>query len=129
MKGNIVHFEVNAKDAKRAKQFYSKVFGWKFKDSQIPDVEYYIIDGVNPGGAVNPMQTEPGIVVYFETDDIEKTLKDIRDAGGQADPKQPVPTQGWFATCVDTEGNRISLFQSDPSVTMDNMPQRQETRA
>lgn len=129
MKGNIVHFEVNAKDPKRAKKFYSSVFGWKFKDSEIPGIEYYLIDGVNPGGAVNPMQTEPGIVVYFDTDDIDKTLKDIKASGGQAEAKQAIQGQGWFAACVDTEGNKISLFQSDPTVTMETEHQHEETRA
>lgn len=123
MKGNIVHFEVNAKDPARAKKFYSKVFGWTFKDSEIPGIEYYLIDGVNPGGAVNPNQTETGIVVYFETDNVDKTLKDIRDSGGQADAKQPIPGQGWFAACVDSEGNKISLFQPDPNVTMETEQQ------
>ena len=36
MAGNIVHFEINAKDASRAKRFYSSLFGWKYKDSEIP---------------------------------------------------------------------------------------------
>ena len=29
--------------------------------------------------------------------------------------KQPLPTHGWFAACVDTEGNNFSLWQSDPN--------------
>jgi hypothetical protein len=129
LKGDIVHFEVNAKDAQRAKKFYSTVFGWKYKDSDIPGIEYYLIDGATPGGAVNPMQAEPGIVVYFGTDDIDKTLKAVRDGGGKTEEKQPIPGQGWFAACVDTEGNKISLFQSDPSVTMETERQHQDARA
>jgi hypothetical protein len=35
----------------------------------------------------------------------------------------PIPTQGWFAACVDSEGNKFSLFQTDPSVTMETEQQ------
>jgi len=123
MAGNIVHFEINAKDAARAKRFYSALFGWKYKDSEIPGIEYYVIDGVNPGGAINPLQQEPGPVVYFDTDNIDASIAKVRDLGGKSDDKQPIPSQGWFAACVDTEGNKFSLFQNDPSVTMETEQQ------
>jgi uncharacterized protein len=123
MAGNIVHFEINAKDADRAKRFYSSLFGWKYKDSEIPGIEYYVIDGINPGGAINPMQQDPGPVVYFDTDDIDASIAKVRDLGGKSDDKMPIPTQGWFAACVDSEGNKFSLFQTDPSVTMETEQQ------
>jgi uncharacterized protein len=123
MAGNIVHFEINAKDANRAKRFYSSLFGWKYKDSDIPGIEYYLIDGANPGGAINPTQQEPGPVVYFDTDDIDVSIGKVRDLGGKSDDKMAIPGQGWFAACVDTEGNKFSLFQNDPSVTVETEQQ------
>lgn len=123
MAGNIVHFEINAKDASRAKSFYSSLFGWKYKDSEIPGIEYYVIDGANPGGAINPTVSEPGPVVYFDTDDIDASIAKVRDLGGKSDDKMAIPSQGWFAACVDTEGNKFSLFQNDPSVTMETEQQ------
>jgi uncharacterized protein len=130
--GDIVHFEINATDPQRAKKFYSNLFGWKYKDSNMPGVEYYLIDGITPGGGINP-QTDPSRTkaptVYFGTDDIDKTLKKVRDGGGTADEKQPIPGQGWFASCTDTEGNAFSLFQNDPSITMEQMTERQGARA
>ncbi|HYV22376.1 MAG TPA: VOC family protein [Candidatus Bathyarchaeia archaeon] len=118
MAGNIVHFEINTKDANRAKRFYSSLFGWKYRDSDMPEMEYYLVDGANPGGAINPNTQEPGIVVYFDTADIEASIGKVRELGGKSDDKMAIPAQGWFASCVDTEGNKFSLFQSDPSVTM-----------
>jgi len=130
--GDIVHFEINSKDPQRAKKFYSSVFGWKYKDSDIPGIEYYIIDGVTPGGAINP-QTDPSttkaLTIYFGTDNIDASLKKIRDAGGKVEEKQPIPGQGWFAGCTDPDGNAFSLFQSDPSVTMETEHAHQEARA
>ncbi|TMG49111.1 MAG: VOC family protein [Chloroflexi bacterium] len=131
MQGKIVHFELNAKDAARAKRFYSGLFGWKYKDSEIPGVDnYFLIDGIEPGGAINGMSPEkPGPVVYFDTDNIDESIKKVRDLGGKADEKLPIPFQGWFAGCTDTEGNTFSLFQNDPSVTMETEQQQQSARA
>jgi predicted enzyme related to lactoylglutathione lyase len=126
MAGNIVHFEINAKDPNRAKRFYSSLFGWKYKDSEIPGIEYYLIDGANPGGAINPSQ-DPGPVIYLDTEDIDASISKVRQLGGKADDKMAIPSQGWFAGCVDTEGNKFSLFQNDPSVTMET--EQQSARA
>jgi uncharacterized protein len=130
--GDILHFEINTRDPKRAKTFYTKIFGWKYKDSEIPGIEYYIIDGVTPGGAINPIAEASKVkapTVYFGTDDIDSTLKKVRDGGGTADEKQPIPGQGWFAACTDPDGNSFSLFQNDPSVTMETEHAHQEARA
>ena len=94
--GDIVHFEINTRDPERAKKFYSKAFGWKYKDSAMPGIEYYLIDGVTPGGAINPLAQDSKVkapTVYFGTDDIDATLKKVRDGGGTADAKQPIPGQ------------------------------------
>jgi len=123
MAGNIVHFEINAKDANRAKRFYTSVFGWKYKDSSMPGLEYYLIDGASPGGAINPMQQDPGPIVYFDTDDIDATIATVRKVGGKSEDKMAIQGQGWFAACVDTEGNKFSLFQADPGVTAETEQQ------
>lgn len=130
--GDIVHFEINTNNAERAKRFYTKLLGRKYKDLEIPGFEYYLIDGVNPGGAINPIAEASKVkapTIYFGVEDIDKSLKIVRDQGGSADAKQPIPGQGWFAACTDLDGNWFSLFQSDPSVTMETEHAHQEARA
>jgi predicted enzyme related to lactoylglutathione lyase len=39
----------------------------------------------------------------------------VRDSGGEADDKMPVPGMGWFAQCKDPEGNSFGLWQTDSS--------------
>ena len=56
-----------------------------------------------------------GLVVYHATGDVESSIAKVRELGGTADDKQPMPTHGWFASCVDTEGNKFSLWQADPN--------------
>jgi hypothetical protein len=115
----IVHFELPSADVARAKGFWTGLFGWTFEGMDGP-FEYLMTRGEEPVGAI--FQSEDagsGPVVYFAVDDIEASLAKVRELGGTAEEKQPIPTIGWFARCVDTEGNKFSLFQPDESVPGD----------
>ena len=109
MAGKIVHFELSAKDAKRAQHFYSTLFGWSFHDANMPGGEYYLTDD----GAIDPGAAEPGPYVYFGVKDIDAAIRTVRELGGTSEEKQPVPGEGWFARVTDTEGNRWALFEPD----------------
>jgi len=117
MAGNIVHFELPSEDADRASGFWRGLFGWQIGDSMMEGFDYRMFDAGNgQGGAV--MQSDKpgsGLVVYFSTDDIDASAAKVRELGGSAENKQPVPTHGWFASCTDTEGNAFSLWQPDPN--------------
>jgi predicted enzyme related to lactoylglutathione lyase len=114
--GKIVHIELPASDADRAQRFYSELFGWQFQDSGMEGIDYRMFQG-EPGGAVYPADNAgQGPIVYFETDDIDTELSKVRELGGEAEDKQPIPGVGWFAGCKDAEGNSFSFFQSDESV-------------
>ena len=116
----IVHFELPAADAARAQAFWTGVFGWKFQSWEGGPIEYHMLDGGEPGGAVYPSEELAGTgpIVYFYAEDIDAAVAKVRANGGQADDRQPIPTVGWFARCKDTEGNPFSLFQADESVPM-----------
>jgi uncharacterized protein len=116
MEGQLVHFELPAKDSSRAITFWKSLFGWKFREWSGP-VEYHMLDGNEPGGAIYPADDgRSGPVVYFGTSDIDASIARARELGGEAEDKQPIPGVGWFARCADTEGNSFSLFQGDESV-------------
>ncbi len=118
MPGKLVHFELPSQDATRAREFWSGLFGWEFQDSGTPGIDYFMVrTGDDQGGAVYTSDgSVRGPVVYFDTDDIDEALDEVRQLGGDAQDKQPIPGVGWFARCKDTEGNEFSLFQSDESV-------------
>ena len=124
MAGKLVHFEIVADDADRATKFYSSVFDWQFSDSGMPGIDYRMVKTADDqGGAIYPgerKQLSP--IVYFDTDDIDGTLAKIREGGGEAEDKMPIPHIGWFAACKDTEGNSFSVFQSDESAPMPEGP-------
>ena len=119
MPGKLVHFELPVQDVDRAKRFWSGVFGWEFGDSAMPDFQYFMVrTGEDQGGAIFPAD-EPATnpIVYFDTDDIDASIAKVKELGGTAEDKTPIPHVGWFTRCVDTEGINFSLFQSDESVT------------
>ena len=117
MAGKIVHFELVATDADRASGFWSGLFGWNIGASTMEGFDYRMFQNAEgQGGAVYPADETPGApIVYFDTDDIDASIAKVRDLGGTADDKQPVPTHGWFSACKDTEGNSFSLWQGDES--------------
>jgi predicted enzyme related to lactoylglutathione lyase len=118
MPGKLVHFELPSQNATRARDFWSGLFGWEFQDSGMPGIDYFMVrTGDDQGGAVYPSDGSiRGPIVYFDTDDIDASLGKVRELGGDADEKQPIPGVGWFARCKDSEGNEFSLYQSDESV-------------
>jgi predicted enzyme related to lactoylglutathione lyase len=120
MAGKLVHFEVLAKDADKATQFYSSVLGWEFSDSGMPGIDYRMTQtGEDQGGAVYaPSDGKTGLKVYFDTDDIDATIAKVRESGGEAEDKQTIPSIGWFSPCKDPDGIEFSLFQSDESAPM-----------
>jgi uncharacterized protein len=112
--GKLVHFELPAKDTSRATEFYKALFDWKIQTFEGP-MEYHMIEG-EPGGGIYPSQGADDFPkIYFDTDDIDAAIARVRELGGEADEKAPVPNMGWYALCKDTEGNPISLWQSDES--------------
>jgi predicted enzyme related to lactoylglutathione lyase len=106
----------------RAKRFYEQIFGFKYKDSGMPGGEYWLIDNgsKDQGGGLQPAQDgKTGhLTVYFDVDDIDKAVQQVRELGGTADEKLPVPGEGWFSGCLDSEGNAFSLWQSDKTAPM-----------
>jgi uncharacterized protein len=117
MAGKIVHFELRAADPDRATAFWGGLFGWNIGASMMEGMEYRMFQTADDqGGAIMSSDMPGGApIVYFDTDDIDASVAKVRELGGQAEDKQPVPTHGWFATCVDTEGTNFSLWQADPN--------------
>jgi predicted enzyme related to lactoylglutathione lyase len=114
------HFEIPVDDPDRAEKFYSSIFGWTF-DRYPGAPQYY--------GMATTGDTEPGIngalfqrgddsetTLTMSVDSIEEATASITAAGGKVlQGKTPIPSMGWFATCVDTEGNKFGLFTNDPN--------------
>lgn len=116
MPGTIVHFELPATDAERARTFWGSLFGWTFADAGMPEMEYSLTDaGGPPAGAIYLSEdlAAQGPIVYFDTDDIDESIAKVRELDGQAEEKLEIPGVGFICRCHDTEGNSFSLFQAN----------------
>lgn len=114
MAGEIVHVEFGSQDIDRAQTFWGGLFGWSFGDSGMPGMDYRMAQtGENVGAALFAAEETGHPNYYFATDDIEASSAKVRELGGQAEDKMPVPTHGWFAVCQDSEGNAFRLWQRD----------------
>ena len=117
MAGEIVHYELEAEDADRAQAFWSGLFGWQFQGSGMPEMDYRMAQISDTAGvAIYPSKQRQGFPnVYHATGDLDASAARIRELGGEAGEKTPVPGHGWFAACKDTEGNAFHLWQQDSS--------------
>jgi hypothetical protein len=117
MAGEIVHVELPAEDADRAQSFWNGLFGWSFQDSGMPGMDYRMAQaGESTGAAIFASEDRTGYPnYYFATDDIDASSVKVRELGGDAEGKMPVPGHGWFAACHDSEGNAFHLWQQDSS--------------
>ena len=115
MAGKVVHFEVPAADVDRAVGFYNGLFGLDIGASMMEDFDYRMFQSAEDQGGAIMSSEKPGsgLVIYLDTDDIDASIAKVRELGGTATDKQPVPTHGWFSACTDTEGNKFSLWQAD----------------
>ena len=77
-------------------------------------------EGEGIGGALSMRaQADEGPIVYIEVADIDAALSTIESAGGRrVTERMPIPSVGYSAVFEDTEGNRLGLFQTDPSAAM-----------
>ena len=114
----VSHFDIPADDPKRAQKFYKEVFGWKFKKWDGP-MDYWMAKtgtkepGID-GGMSKRMPGQMGMTNTINVPSIEKFSKKIMENGGQLIiPKMAIPKIGWFAQCMDTEGNMFGIIEMD----------------
>ena len=127
MPNRVVHFEVEAADQERAKNFYARAFGWQLEQMGAEMGNYVVVttgDPKEPGGINGGIfSTMPGaskeinaFSCVIGVDDIDKAIGDVKAAGGQVlGDKMDIPTIGTFARCKDTEGNFFTMLQPLPT--------------
>jgi len=117
----ITHFDIPSDNPERTQKFYSEVFGWQFEKWDGP-MEYWMIKtgesnqpGIN-GGMARRMPGQICMTNTIEVPSLDEYTSKIVSKGGQIlIPKMPIPGVGYFATCMDTEGNIFGMMQMDDS--------------
>jgi len=115
----IIHFDIPADDPARAQKFYQDIFGWKFDKWNGP-MEYWMAKtgddkqpGIN-GGLAKRMPGQTGMTNTIDVPSVDEFAKTIQSKGGKVIvPKMAIPGVGYFAQCLDTEGNCFGIIQMD----------------
>jgi predicted enzyme related to lactoylglutathione lyase len=114
----IVHIEIPVNDLSKLRKFYSEVFGWKFKNSKMPGMEYWLIDMGSKqlaGGMYKKTKSDQMPVNYASVKSIDDSIKKLKTAGGKIIMKKmEIPNVGWVAVGFDPSGNPIGLWQDMP---------------
>ena len=123
----VTHFEMPAKDKKRASKFYTTVFGWKMQQLG-PEMGDYMtatttevdakrmpkqpcaINGGFYSPTDDPASKVPSVVIAVK--DVKASMKAVEKNGGKI-LRQPdeIPGIGTWVSFQDTEGNRVSMLQ------------------
>jgi uncharacterized protein len=115
MANPFVHLELSTPDTTKAKQFYSDLFGWDFKDMDMGGGMIYSTfkPDSGPGGGVFSMPGMPTFwLAYVGVQDINAATEKAKSLGAKIH-KGPdeIPNVGWFTIIVDPTGATIALFQ------------------
>ena len=129
MSNRIVHFEIHADDLARARDFYTKVFGWEFEEWKGGDKEYWMIMtapkdskelGINGGmlqrpegcKPVEPGQAVTGFACTVVVENYDEIAKKILENGGiEAMPKFDLAGMAWQGYFLDTEKNIFGIHE------------------
>lgn len=115
----VIYFEIPVKDIERAMKFYTIVFNFDFKIENIDNNEMALFPFIDIAAGISGAlakgeiykPTIDGILIYFNTENIDETLQLAIANGGQILYPKTDNGIGFVAEFQDTEGNRIALFQ------------------
>lgn len=120
------YFDLTVRDLGGAREFFKKVFGWRFERFPMP-YEYYRIQagpedepGIDGGiGGVKDAPVSGGnplTQVTVPVANLDETISVVLSSGGRlVEEKMPIPGVGWYATCAEPGGLGFGIIQADPN--------------
>lgn len=121
MANPFVHIELQTKSLAKAKDFYSKLFGWKLEDIPVPgsDAPYTMInvgEGTGGGMFANPdPNVPPHWLAYVGVDDIRASTDRARELGATiAQDVMEVDGYGWLSVIIDPTGAVLGMWTPKP---------------
>jgi uncharacterized protein len=118
MANPFVHVELHTNDLAKAKQFYTRLFGWKLQDVPMSGSggTYTLIDvggGTGGGMLTNPTPGAPSTwMAYVGVDDLEASTKKARELGAKVllDVTE-VGSFGWMSVISDPTGATVAMWK------------------
>ena len=115
--GSISWSELMTSDVAGAKKFYSELFGWKFEDMPMENMDYTVVSvnddevaGMMPFPPDSPPMP-PNWGLYITVDDVDATAEQASGMGAKiVMPPQDIPEVGRFCVMQDPQGAFISII-------------------
>jgi predicted enzyme related to lactoylglutathione lyase len=117
--GSLAWCELITDDVAQSRRFYGEVFGWTVSDPS-PDDPYKRADwllngraiaGIMPRPPSMPSEMKPYWDVYFQTEDLGKTVATARTLGAQVLLESMENHHGRFGVFLDPVGSIFSVIQ------------------
>ena len=118
--GRIAWFDLTTTNLARSKEFYGKLFDWKFGPVQGTDQAAEIISGGTPIGTIRVAEGTISAfngVVYVQVTDLPASVKKVADLGGTVVPGFPFNLPdgiGAIAVFVDPAGHPVGMYSRTP---------------
>jgi predicted enzyme related to lactoylglutathione lyase len=116
--GTLCWSELAAKDAAKAKDFYTKLFGWDARTDQMGPMRYtqWLNRGQPVGGMLQMTETwqaaSPHWMAYFQVADCDSSAARAKNLGGQVMVSpMDVANVGRFAVLQDPQGAAFSVIR------------------
>jgi predicted enzyme related to lactoylglutathione lyase len=108
----IVHWEIEARDPHRQREFYAGLFNWTIGDGPIMNIPSGL-GGPEPGPAGHMRRSERSrFVLYVQVRDLTESLELVPTLGGRVvSAPFDVPDGPTIASIEDPEGNPLVLVQ------------------
>lgn len=118
-------FGLPVDDMERAKDFFSKTFGWSFMATGMDGNHHFATTvqtdenglpiepgGINGGLLERGTYEQQATTIFIKVKSIDSTIVNVEKNGGKlAFAKIPIADFAYFAQIKDTEGNLISLWE------------------
>jgi predicted enzyme related to lactoylglutathione lyase len=115
MANPVVYFEVIGKEGAKLRDFYGRLFDWKFEEA--PGMDYGMLSSAGDGGigggiGIGPPGAPSYVTVYVQVDDINAYLRKAETLGAKTvTPRTVIPNTVTFAQLTDPEGHLIGLVE------------------
>ena len=116
----LCHFDIPASDYETMKRFYQGVFGWTFErdgeSSEGWSINFGSQQQAGPvtGGIVPRSAPTQPIGCHFLVSSVDESSDKIQELGGVVFvPRSAVPGKGFYACCLDPEGNYFVIWEDD----------------
>ena len=120
--GRIAWFDITTSDMTKSKDFYGKLFDWKFAPVEGTDVVAFIVAGTTPIGTLRVGEGKPSVfngVVYIQVADLIAKCSKVKELGATVVEGFPINVPGGIAIAllVDPAGHPIGMYSRTPIPT------------